>query len=945
MDFALDFAHLETAICLQDIDTAAAGPDVSFEWPTCRHPIHLQCAIQHVSHQGRPACPTCRQPWTREGGVAMEQARSMHQVPWMVPETPYDTRTHHVEAPPAPDHVIPLCCPRLVLVDHEHPEHDTSWRELPARHMEWAPTFDQTTQQWQPEWVCLRCNNTLTPEDRAMQHTEPAPHCPTHGPRRLAIDLRQNERGWVCSRGYPPHILPCEPTQIPNAPPAIHHQQQQEQPNRTHTGQWYSQGPPNQHQVVPYANSWFFVPLLLAGGNRLQAQTEQQWRAHPHAGHEWQTLVDALRTAPPIPWRDLHNTLATLQQMAADSGHQLPAAERANLEQLAAARSFEPAGSQVHLPWVLNVVAYPTGYVPATAQEALLQHYLGDRQASSAASLADRWRQPQHTTSDHFTRPTTTTAIPNQDAPNRDSSETDTSESPGDTTSSTSTASTSSTSTSHAATPSPPQRTSTAPRPAPQTRPEQPGADDQTHHQRHRAAFQSLDEIDLQETLMKKFIGFQSPPTFLKGRMRQAMQFALEAILQATTADQTLRSWKLWLLLPRMLLHRPPGIRTISKPDWRLRIAQFQEGEWTTLLRQAAAANPQRANISTDPHQTSPETPDSEQRTRRARQLVHQGELSAARQALTAGPLAPSTDATLRELRDPARRPPHPYQEFPQHLTEFHPPAPPNLPPTQLLTNLRKARKGAAPGPSGFTAEILRLVLDDEVTSQHFVAVATRLAKADIPHQVSQAIGLGRVVALQKPNGRVRGIVIGDLLRRLVSWCLAQTYASHFHAACMPHQFALSTRAGTEAIVHALTSATEAHPNHTILSVDGIGAYDTISANQHARRLTGSSRCQQLPPLCTPVLRTAIHICLARHQWPTPRNHTSRRRRTRRSIDAGSIFLRTKRSLGSCPNQPRRRRRPLRLPWRRLRRQLPPPSAGHLRPIGTTPWSPHQHPA
>ena len=148
----------------------------------------------------------------------------------------------------------------------------------------------------------------------------------------------------------------------------------------------------------PYANSWFFVPLLLAGGNRLQAQTEQQWRAHPHAGHEWQTLVDALRTAPPIPWRDLHNTLATLQQRAADSGHQLPAAERAILEQLTAAGSLEPAGSQVHLPWVLNVVAYPTGYVPATAQEALLQHYLGDRQASSAASLADRWRQPQHTT-------------------------------------------------------------------------------------------------------------------------------------------------------------------------------------------------------------------------------------------------------------------------------------------------------------------------------------------------------------------------------------------------------------------------------------------------------------------------------------------------------------------------------------------------------------------
>ena len=106
------------AICLQDTDTAAVGPDVPFEWPACRNPIHLQCAIQHVSHHTRPACPTCRQQWTREGGLAMEQARSMHQVPWMVPETPYDSRTHHLEAPPAQDHLIPLCCPRLVLIDH-----------------------------------------------------------------------------------------------------------------------------------------------------------------------------------------------------------------------------------------------------------------------------------------------------------------------------------------------------------------------------------------------------------------------------------------------------------------------------------------------------------------------------------------------------------------------------------------------------------------------------------------------------------------------------------------------------------------------------------------------------------------------------------------------------------------------------------------------------------
>ena len=500
------------AICLHDIHTETKGPDVPFEWPACRHVTHLQCAMQHVSHQARPSCPTCRQQWAQEGGHAMEAVRARHNVPWMVPETPRDTRTHQSEVPPAPDHLIPLCCPRLALIDHQHPEHDASWRELPVRHMDRAPTLNQTTQQWQPEWVCLRCTNTITPDHPAMRHTEPAPHCPTHGPRSLAIDLRQNERGWVCSRGYPPHILPCEPTQIPNAPAHVP-QQQPNEPIQLDTGQWFRQGPPNQHQAIPHANSWFFVPLLLAGANRLQEQTEQQWRADPCAGHDWQTLVDALRTAPPIPWRDLHATIATLQQLARDSGHQLPAPELAILEQLATAGALEPAGAQVHLPWVMNTIAQPTGYLPATAQEALLQHFLGDRQASSAANLADCWRHPRAPSApsacqpenphppDQPTRPTTTAAPPNQAASN-DSSDTDTSE---DTTSSTSTTSTSSTSTPPAATP-PVQE---AP---PRTLPEQTSGDHQTHHHRYRAAFHSLDTIDLQETLMQKFIGFQKPP-------------------------------------------------------------------------------------------------------------------------------------------------------------------------------------------------------------------------------------------------------------------------------------------------------------------------------------------------------------------------------------------------------------------------------------------------
>ena len=85
------------------------------------------------------------------------------------------------------------------------------------------------------------------------------------------------------------------------------------------------------------------------------------------------------------------------------------------------------------------------------------------------------------------------------------------------------------------------------------------------------------------------------------------------------------------------------------------------------------------------------------------------------------------------------------------------------------LSNLRRARKGAAPGPSGLTAEVARVLLDDEGASDLFVRVTQLVAQAAVPRDAARALGLGRMVALQKPNGRVRGIVIGDFTRRLVA--------------------------------------------------------------------------------------------------------------------------------------------------------------------------------
>ena len=106
---------------------------------------------------------------------------------------------------------------------------------------------------------------------------------------------------------------------------------------------------------------------------------------------------------------------------------------------------------------------------------------------------------------------------------------------------------------------------------------------------------------------------------------------------------------------------------------------------------------------------------------------------------------------------------------------------------------------------------------------------ADSLAGATVPQDVADALRLGRMVALTKPTGGVRGLIMGDVFRRLVARTLAQQFGDKFWEACAPFQYALSTRAGSEAVVRALRAATETDPRTTVLSIDGVEAYDHIS--------------------------------------------------------------------------------------------------------------------
>ena len=167
---------------------------------------------------------------------------------------------------------------------------------------------------------------------------------------------------------------------------------------------------------------------------------------------------------------------------------------------------------------------------------------------------------------------------------------------------------------------------------------------------------------------------------------------------------------------------------------------------------------------------------DVKRRAARALELVQMGELSAGRQALEGAAIAPGNDATLQMLRDPRKRPPRTRlgDEVPRVVMEHVAQSPFRLEEKKFLGNLRSSRRGAAAGPSGMTADHLRPVLDTHVHADLLCKLGEQLARAETPQVIVDAIRLGRITALQKPSGGVRGRVVGDVLRRLVARTIAQ---------------------------------------------------------------------------------------------------------------------------------------------------------------------------
>ena len=146
-------------------------------------------------------------------------------------------------------------------------------------------------------------------------------------------------------------------------------------------------------------------------------------------------------------------------------------------------------------------------------------------------------------------------------------------------------------------------------------------------------ALVSLDVVDLQSVFRRRACVMKSCPKFLVGHHIQSSNACCD---DGSDELRCTRAWKLFFLLPKMLLHRPPLGGLLPKPQLLDRFSSFNRGQWINLLITSQdclerASQAQRRRRPTQ-HQDN-----LERRAEWAEALVQIGELSAGRQALLLG--------------------------------------------------------------------------------------------------------------------------------------------------------------------------------------------------------------------------------------------------------------------------------------------------------------------
>ena len=202
-------------------------------------------------------------------------------------------------------------------------------------------------------------------------------------------------------------------------------------------------------------------------------------------------------------------------------------------------------------------------------------------------------------------------------------------------------------------------------------------------------------------------------------------------------------------------------------------------------------------------------------------QLVREGHAGKAAKVITRGPKTPF-DGDLLET-----------------LAALHPPGPDKRPslrtdapliswidiPT-LKDVIFSASKGSSPGRSGWTADLLRPLCDDTECIQGLAHLILDILNGRFEGKARCALLGSILIALPKPNGKVRPIAMGETLYKIAGLYALRLVRKEVKTLLGDTQFAMAP-GGSESAVQLIMSSLSLRPFWSALSVDITNAFNT----------------------------------------------------------------------------------------------------------------------
>ncbi|KAL0221644.1 hypothetical protein RCL1_001498 [Eukaryota sp. TZLM3-RCL] len=211
---------------------------------------------------------------------------------------------------------------------------------------------------------------------------------------------------------------------------------------------------------------------------------------------------------------------------------------------------------------------------------------------------------------------------------------------------------------------------------------------------------------------------------------------------------------------------------------------------------------------------------------------IWRGRYGSARSNLFGSDLAPNNDDSVKQLNAL-----HPKESF-------NPSKPNNLSywsvnpinEEEVTKAILRLPSGKAPGPSGISFDLLKSVVrQNSLIIADLVVFFNNLISLKI--KPPQEFTASRLIALTKPNGKLRPIAVGESLYRLLSGIVFNRVGDKAKNYFTPFQYGIKTIDG--ASVAALTSDVFYHqnPNNCIFNLDFKNAFNSVTRSAIASEL------------------------------------------------------------------------------------------------------------